>query len=264
VAQGWKAATTMDYRATLLAMGLALGCTGCITTGSQSGKEPSNKESALAKRMPKPATWVAWAACRERQAECEASNPRLRQEYYDQARQAYQQAIKADPTHLPAYSGLARTYMLQGQVSQALETYHQALEKKPDDPGLWLELAMCHSRAKQWELAIGSLQKALEFDKENRRILQTLGFCQARAGLASESVATLSRVMSAAEANYNVARMMQHLKREDLCRQYLDQALQLDPNLSQARSLLEALDRPAGDAGFTPAAALEINFEDTP
>lgn len=271
---------TMDCRMTLLlALGLSLGGIGCA--GTSQSTQPAEQtpppapaptpppataaqdpSSPTGKRQPLPGTCVAWAICRERMAEKDGVGPALKQTLYDQAREAYQQAIKIDPEHMPAYAGLARIYHLQKLPNKALETYHQALQKKPADPSLWLEVGMCHCRAKQWELAIRSLDKALELDPNNRRLTQTLGFCQARAGRANDSVETLAKVMPLAEANYNVARMMRHMQQDDPCRHYVQEALRLDATHSAARALLDALDGRGPLPAETPSAAVQLSFAD--
>jgi len=267
----------MDCRMTLLlALGLSLGSAGCASTSQSTPAEaaptpapapmPPPASSAQAadgstgKRQPLPGTCVAWAVCRERMAEKEGVGPALKQSLYDQARDAYLQAIKIDPEHMPAYAGLARICQLQNQPEKALETYHQALQKKPTDATLWLEIGMCHCRAKQWELAIRSLDKAMELDPNNRRLTQALGFCQARAGRAKDSVETLAKVMPAAEAHYNVARMMRHMQLDDQCRLYVQEALRLDANHAAARGLLDALDGRAPLPAESDSTAVQIGF----
>jgi len=195
------------------------------------------------KYTPKVATLVAWAVCQERQAHNPELNSSQRQNILDVARSYYQKAIAVDANHVPAYSGLARVYMDMDHYDKAQETYHKILQKCPKNASLWLELGVCHCRAKQWELAVRSFQKAGDLDPESRTAIETLGFCQARAGHLQESLQTLSKVMSPAEANYTVARMLHHMKRDDLGRGYLRQALQLNPDLAGARRLLEELDQ---------------------
>jgi hypothetical protein len=269
----------------LLALGLSLGGIGCA--GTSQSTQPAEQtpppapapaptpppapppataaqdaSSPTGKRQPLPGTCVAWAICRERMAEKDGVGPALKQTLYDQAREAYEQAIKIDPEHMPAYAGLARIYQLQKLPTKALETYHLALQKKPADPSLWLEVGMCHCRAQQWDLAIRSLAKALELDPNNRRLTQTLGFCQARAGRARDSVETLAKVMPPADANYNVARMMRHMQQDDQCRHYVQEALRLDAAHAAARALLDALDGRGALPAENPSASVQISFAD--
>lgn len=252
----------------LLSLGLTLGCLGCAQT-SQSTKPapveepaPTPSASAPTKRSPHAATLVALAVCREQQAGKDGVGPAIKNEFYDQACEAYRQAIKVDPEHMPAYDGLARIYARKNQHAKALEVYHQALQKKPLEASLWCDIGMCHCRAKQWELAIRSLEKGLELDKNNRRIAMTLGFCLARAGRDKDAVETLSQIMTPAEANYNVARMMRHMLRDDQCRHYLREAVKLDGDLTAAKSMLDALESGAANPRESSQPSLvQIGFE---
>jgi tetratricopeptide (TPR) repeat protein len=205
------------------------------------------------KATPKAPTLVAFALCQEIDAEASALNSSQKQNLLDGARANYQKAVEVDPTHLPAYTGLARVYTNMNHNDKALETYHRALQKFPKTGSLWFDLALCHCRSKQWDLAIRCLQKSLELQPENRTVIQAQGFCEARAGHLQQSLQTLGKVMSPAEAYYTVARMLHHMKRDDDCRRYLGQALQLNPQLSAARNLQETLDRPLA----------QIHFEET-
>jgi len=228
----------------LLAGALACGFWVLSTSEACSSPPPDLFRKGEAKRLPKAATYVAWAVCQERQAESTGLNSSQKQNLLDCARETYQKAIEVDPGHLPAYVGLARVYTNMNRSPMAVQTYQRALQKAPRDASLWLYLGMCHCKSKQWEPAIRSFEKARELDPENRAINQTLGLCQARAGLVQDALQSLGRVMTPAEAHYTVARMMQHIQRDDLCRQLLAYALQLNPELAAARDLQMKLDRP--------------------
>jgi tetratricopeptide (TPR) repeat protein len=243
----------MDCRAWwLLALGL-VGVLGCTPQGTLPVTSPSVRTEPAAdgglfallggssKRTPKAATCVAAGQYREQ----EASNPdrpqpeqaRLREE----ARKAYHQAIRLDPDHVPAYQALARLYQSEKDYDHAVATYQTALKRHPKDAALWHELGMCHSQQKAWEPALASLHKAVELDPENRPYNNTLGYCLARAGRYDESLACFQKVNGAAQAHYNLARMQLHLRQDDLARQNLEAALQLDPQLAAAKQLLGQL-----------------------
>ena len=180
----------------------------------------------------------------EHDAEEKGMDSSRQMQLYDEARQAYQQALKIDPKCLPAYLGLARVYMKLNNYDKALETYNQAGEKFPKEFSLWFDMGICHCRVKHWDLAVLSFKKALEMDPENRAVTQTLGFCLARAGRTQESLEMLQKVMSPAQAHYQIGRMLHHVQRDDLCREELRLALQIEPEHTGARSLLASLDAP--------------------
>jgi tetratricopeptide (TPR) repeat protein len=259
----------------LLALSLSWCGLGCVQNPALPTAPPPQpkpkpepvvtKESPKAKRTPKASTYVAWGQMREQEAEDKDTNPSQKMDLYDDARQVYQTALKIDPKHLPAYSALARVYMKMNHYDKALETYKQAAEKFPKEFSLWLDLGMCYCRMKQWDPAVASFKKALEMDPENRQVLQTLGFCQARAGHTQESLETLQKVMTPAQAHFQIARMLHHVQRDDLCRVELNQALQMDPELAPARTMLASLNGPpptVPPTGVIPAAHFSLQIED--
>jgi tetratricopeptide (TPR) repeat protein len=241
---------TKCLRSAVMALGLF------AVAGLQAQAAPLS--NLLAKKQepkftPKAPTFVAFALCQEIDAESSSLNPSQKQNLLDIARSYYQKAIEVDPNLKDGYTGLARVYTNMNHNDKALETYHRALQRFPKTGSLWFDLGLCHCRSKQWDLAIRSLQKAHELEPENRTVIQAQGFCEARAGHLQQSVQTLGKVMSPAEAHYTVARMLHHMKRDDDCRRYLGQALQLNPQLPGARSMQETLDRPLA----------QIHFEET-
>ena len=245
----------------LLALGISVAGSGCVQNPALPTAPPPQPKPKIqpqpvitnaapkTKRPPKAVTYTAWAELRERDAEEKGVDPSRKMDFYDEARQAYQKALKTDAKYLPAYSGLARVYMKMNHYDRALEVYRQATEKFPKEFTLWFDMGMCQCRSKQWDQAATSFKKALEIDPENRQVTQTLGFCLARAGHIEESLAMLQRVMTPAQAHYQIARMLHHVQRDDLCRDELRQALQLDPELAPARTLLVSLDGPPPGAG---------------
>ena len=292
----------MDCRTTLL-VGLSLalfgpGCAQMPHMGTATPPQPqarpqpppppppviTKNDEKRPKRPPKASTLVAWAACREGEANSPKMEPTDKEACYEEARRAYQEALKLEPKNQPAYAGLARIYAYTKRYDKAMETYHKALEIFPKDASLWFDLGMCHARLKQWDLAIKSFQKGQQFDPENRAITRTLGFCQARAGQFQESAETFAKIMTPAEAHYNVARMLQHLHKEELSRQFLHQAVHFDPDLEAAKTMLANLEHPPAlgspapvhvatyntpaanaPAATSPAAShpiVQINFED--
>jgi tetratricopeptide (TPR) repeat protein len=189
------------------------------------------------KRPPLPGTVVAVAVMNEREAE-KAKDAALQIKMYDQARQYYQEALKIDPKYRDAVQGLARTYTRMSDYEHALDIYQKALDKNNKDHGLWFDMGMCYSRQQNLPKALPCFQKAMELDPENRQYMKQLGFTLARVGQTEESLALLTRAMGTALAHYNLARMFEHLGKPEECKHHLELALQINPNLEQARVML--------------------------
>ena len=241
----------------LLPLLLACGCFPQTTlpvapnTAPVAEAHPITPEKDQPKRPPQAATCVAFG-----NLELEAANenvavagtvrtPAQRREVFDTARKYFQQALKSDPQCRDAYVGLGQAYQGLENYERAVATYQKAVAAFPKDPVFYYELGMCHARHKAWAPALEQLKKAADLDPDNRRYANTYGFCLARAGRYDESLAFFKKTVGEARAHYNVARMLQHAKQDEVCREHLRQALQINPNLTEARQMLAEMAVPA-------------------
>ncbi len=187
----------------------------------------------------KPATLVAFASLKEKAA---TDSPAEREANLDRAQSAYQQALKMDPKYVPAHLGLAWLLECRGDHKGALASYREVLKLAPDDPRNWLEVGMCHARHKEWKEAIAHMRKAQQLNPTNSKCNKALGLCLARSGDPDEALLYLMKAEGEAQAHLTVARMMHHLKRDDVSKKYARQALVADPKLVAARQLLVELE----------------------
>jgi tetratricopeptide (TPR) repeat protein len=251
----------MDCRKLLLlAAGLALSTTGCITqqTNPVTGETITKVWTPLTlfqkepKRVPKAETCVTAAKTLEQQAEVPQLTRDQKEDKLDQARKAYQQALEIDPRHTQALAGLARVYMQLKDVDRAMSTYEKALKDDPKNGELWFEQAKCHVRQKKFDQAIDGFRKAHEAKPENRTYARHLGLCLARSNRSQEAVQVLAKLHGEAQAHYEVALMLKHLDQTEQARHHTQLALQRDPMLVAAQHLLAQF-----DGGQAPAPAPE-------
>ena len=66
------------------------------------------------------------------------------------------------------------------------------------------------------------------------------------------------RIDGEARAHYNLARMLRHMKQDDLCWQQLQLAVQKDPKLQEARTLLAQMDADRASS------VVRVRFEEQP
>jgi tetratricopeptide (TPR) repeat protein len=249
----------------LLAVSLWTGLTGCSSRQTedsgpqQTGEPPKAASKDLPKRQPKASTCVAMGQTSERAAEGPNRTPFEQQQLREQARRAYQQALRTDPGNLEALSCLGALYLQLNDNSHAVETYRKATEVAPKKASTWYELGMCQARLKDWQSAIPALQKAVELDPENRPLVHTYAFCLARAGNYDASYAAFCKVDQPAVAHYNLGRMLMHMKEENLAREHLRQSVQLDKDNAAAADMLVKLDE--GAAANVPSPIQPVKFE---
>src|SRR5437588_6238578 len=109
----------MDGRTSiwLLTIPLTMLAAGCVTTQTQKNvtppanttltridEAPSAKRNEMPKRNPQPSTEIAFGKMKEAEADSAAAkaNPEGQARLRDEARQAYQHAIKLDPNNVEA------------------------------------------------------------------------------------------------------------------------------------------------------------------
>jgi tetratricopeptide (TPR) repeat protein len=241
---------------------MASGCASQASLPLASNTPPpvrseSRKENA-SDRNPQASTCVAFGDFHLKGAEAEGHTAIQKDQILDQARKAYQQAIKLDPKCVPAYRGLARAYEQLGDHDRVVATYQSGAKANPAEPTLWFELGMYHARKKQWQPAVENLKKASELDSENRTYSDMLGYTLARAGRYDESYECFKKTSGEARAHYNVARMLCHVKENELAREHLKLALKANPDLAPARQVLAELD---SSTASKPTVA--VSFDDT-
>jgi len=245
----------------MFSFALALSCAGCVTTtkdASPVGAASTNmtkmdemttkverKENGP-KRVAQPKTEIAFGQMKENDADSDAAkkNPEVQARLRDDARQAYQAALKQDPSNVDAYRRLARLYTKVGDYDRAFDTYKKAMAKHPKDAELWYDLGLCHHRRKDLAESVKCFNKALEIDPENRDYMKKLGFTVAYMGQTNQGLALLTRAQGAALAHYGIARVLLQRDQPQQAQQHLQIALRENSQLEEARELLTSLTTP--------------------
>jgi tetratricopeptide (TPR) repeat protein len=261
----------MECRTSLvLALGVAAGSLGCVNHAGlpvAATDEPNPakivREADLPHRPPRPETCVAFGRLNEQAAADPNRPPVEKQQLLDRARKTYQQALKLDPKNPEALLALARLYNTMDDHERAVATYRKAIEARPKQAALCYELGMCHARHQEWEPSLPVLRRAVELEPEERQYSNALGFVLARTGRYEESLAAFTKTGSEANAHYNLARMLHHLKQDELSKQHLQVALSLKPDLTAARELLTMMERPTSDAAAPILNSGFQGFDDT-
>ena len=153
----------------------------------------------------------------------------------------YTKALEKDPTNASALVSTARLYDRQGQADRAIEYYQKAVTAKSDDAGIYNDLALAYQKQGKLPAAKDNLQKAIAIDSKNVRYHNNLATVLVENGQSTDAVKQLEQVLSPAIANYNVADL--HFTKQNIpaAQQHLQTALQIDPNLQQARDLMNRL-----------------------
>lgn len=156
----------------------------------------------------------------------------------DQAMQQYQRALNADSHNRNAMIGLARLQHRKGEMQASIRTYREALNIHRNDPVILNDLGLCYARDGQLDQAINVLRTATRVAPDREMYRNNLAAALVEANRAGEAVAHLTQTYGPAIANYNVGYLLNRSDRVGEAAQFLTRALEIDPTMQQARTML--------------------------
>ncbi len=165
------------------------------------------------------------------------------QEHNKEAILEYQLARKVQPRSPEIAWRLAILYEREGNTALADLEYQTALLAFPRNADLLNDLGYYHYRLGMLPEAEQTLRQALTFNPTHPSIWCNLGLVLGRQGRIRESYEAFVRVVRPAQAYSNLGVLLAQEGRLDEAREHLRQALALEPNLSQAQTVLARLEK---------------------
>jgi tetratricopeptide (TPR) repeat protein len=104
------------------------------------------------------------------------------QRRYEQAVNAYREAIKRDPLMVEAYTGLGMSLAGQQRYDDAIRQFQAAIVLEPQAAHLHNNLGYAYLLSGQTEQAVKALEEAQRMDPAHTRSAENLRFAQARLG----------------------------------------------------------------------------------
>ena len=173
----------------------------------------------------------------------EAGNRYAREKQYDQAVDAYRQAIKLDSNLAAAYRGLGSVYVNMGRAGDALGPMKTAVQLDPNDAFGHLNLAITLENLRRFDEALAELNEAKRLNSQNPRIYNELGnLLNNFLGRTGDALAAYleARRLNPGDAviQHNVGLSLLLLGRAAEAVEPLQEALKLQPQYRNARYLL--------------------------
>ncbi|HEY5885221.1 MAG TPA: tetratricopeptide repeat protein [Pyrinomonadaceae bacterium] len=100
---------------------------------------------------------------------------------YSEAELHYKQAVREDPQDPRAHAGLGNVYLDQGRFENAVQAYHEALKVRVDYIDAYQPLGYSLARLNRHAEATEVLKQALQYDPDNAEICNNLAFTQVHA-----------------------------------------------------------------------------------
>jgi tetratricopeptide (TPR) repeat protein len=157
------------------------------------------------------------------------------------ARSLYQQALSIDPKNLDALLGLARLEDREGNLQAALQNYQQAVNNHPQDARAYNDLGLCHARSGQMQSSLQCLDQAVRLRPDKALYRNNIAKVLIEQNQFDAALAHLAAVNEPAVANYNMAALLQERGRSNEAMPFLQRALAMKPQFTEASTLLASI-----------------------
>ena len=150
-----------------------------------------------------------------------------------------------------AHRLMAGAYRDKKQPDKAIEEYKAIIALDPQDESAYYMLGLLHQNAKQWEQAFTWFEKSVELTEDLASLYQigrTAVFSSVRLERGKQALEQYiarepdeSRLPSVASARWRLGMVYERMGRKDLARRQYESALELEPEMEQARESLKSL-----------------------
>lgn len=160
----------------------------------------------------------------------------------------YERALAVDGNDLPSLLGYGHLLDRQRKFTEATLYYERATKAHPDSAAAWNDLGLCYSRRSAADRAmadksIAALNQAIKIDPAKKLYRNNIAAVLVEAGRDREAASHLLAVHDPATAHYNLGYLAHQQGRDDAAREYLSEAVRLNPQMMPARAFLEQIDR---------------------
>lgn len=228
---------------------LSAACIATVAGGCQSASRnavtsalPRNRPAAAEKQAPEPAEFMfgtelkdpvkvhlAYALWHEQEGKL------------DEARNSYDKVLKESPKNVDALLGLARLDIALGRMDDAGKRLEKAQKVAPKNSKVAVSFGQYYSARGDWPKALKHMQEARELAPYDAACAYHLGYVQAKTGDMTAALASFTEAVGAAEAQYNLAFILQEQGNLVAAEEHLQHAISLKPDLAQAQTLLIAV-----------------------
>ncbi len=164
-----------------------------------------------------------------------------------EARSSYEKVVSKEPQSVEANIGLGRLDALAGHYAQAEQRFRKAIEIAPDSAEALFAYGKFLESQKRYTEAVVEMQKAVQKNPDTKYKFE-IGLTLARSGQYEQAAVALSGLVGKAEAYYNVGYIaLKEHQNPVTARQYLKSALEINPDLKQARYWLAEMKSSSGN-----------------
>ena len=167
----------------------------------------------------------------------------------------YEEALKADPRHLPSLYRLGVVHAQAKQFDRAIDAWKRYVKATDGSAAAYANLGFAHELAGELAEAEAAYQKGIARDGRSEPCRVNYGLMLARLGRTSEATIQLQAVLGPAAVQYNLASVLEQQGRREQAKAGYRKALALDPDFTDAHARLAALDAPASSGASSSSSS---------
>ncbi len=171
----------------------------------------------------------------------------------EEARQIYTNMLTDNPHSVEAVLGLARIDTHADRLVDAERMFKSALALFPGDNDVLAETASFYTRTDRPSEAIELLKPAIQASPEHRALRETMATALVQADQPDAAIPHFEKAVGRASAFYNVGLLLMKRNQDRAARGYLNQALDRDPDMHEARMALTEIAKRASEGGLDRA-----------
>jgi uncharacterized protein (TIGR02145 family) len=172
---------------------------------------------------------------------------------YQEAIEAFKQAIKLKPDDAEAYNNLGFAYNKLGRLQEAIEAYKQAIKLKPDYAEAHNNLGNVYNKLGRYQEAIDTFKQTIKLKPDLVEAHYNSGIAYKNLGRWEEAIEAFKQAIKLkpdfAEAYNNLGVAYYKLDRYQEAIEAYKQAIKLKPDHASARNNLEMAYLKIGDKG---------------
>ena len=157
------------------------------------------------------------------------------------ARSMYQRALTIEPNNLEGMLALARLEDREGQLDAAIHYYQQAVQLHPESAKALNDLSLCFARRGQLTEALAPLEQAIQLQPTKALYRNNITKVLLEMNQINGAMQHQRTVHSPAVAQYNIGVLLHQRGRDAEAVPFLAGAMQADPSLVAANTLLTQL-----------------------
>lgn len=169
------------------------------------------------------------------------------------ARKTYTTLLSDNPNSLDAMLGLARVDYKADRIQDADRMYQTIANKFPTNAEALSAVAAFYNQTDRAEKVPQLLSAALQKDPEDRGLRRQMGMALVKTGRPAEAITHFTKCEGQATALATIGQLLYEQKDYSGAKEYLNRAVERNPDLEQARTVLAALNGAGGvrQAGST-------------